>query len=221
MHVTGIVTSVDYGQFLGRGLAAWAAGLDDLVVVTSPGDLETQRLCRHYSVRCLVTGAFAADGALFNKAKAIDEALLGVSSGGWVLLFDADMVPPADWRKQVERSHVRMGCLYGANRYLEDGRELIGELAGFFHLWHLLDHRVTDRPLLGSWHNASGYDSQFVQRWPADKQVVLDLRLLHLGAPGRNWCGVGRDQDMANLHARRQAGASYLTERLDRKQVQA
>ena len=45
MNITGYVVSVDYAPLLELGIEKWKASLDEMVVVTSPHDKETIRLC--------------------------------------------------------------------------------------------------------------------------------------------------------------------------------
>jgi len=222
MRIFGIVTCVDYSGFLEKSLSIWQAGLDKLVVVTSQEDNRTQQLLdspEYSQVILHPTNAFWQDGALFNKAAALEEAYitLRTSADEWVLFFDADVIPPTGWRQDIEEiGQLELGCIYGAIRRTEDYRLIRDtELAGFFQLWHRRDPVVQTLPLLGSWHNASGYDSAFATRWPKTNQRCAPISLIHQGNVGRNWCGVGHDSDMGEVFANRRHKGGFLHERLD------
>lgn len=219
MKIAGLVSCVDYSDLLARGIDGWRNGLDSLLVVTSSEDGPTAALCARAGVDLYATDAFKADGAVFNKAKALDEALGVLAPADWVLFFDADVVPPPDWRERVESAAPTAGNLYGSTRREESGAPILEEeLAGCFHLWHVADPVAQDRPLLGSWVSAGSYDSAFWMRWPADRRKLLRLDLTHLGAMGRNWCGRGNVAGMTRLFAERQRRGGWKHERLDRVQ---
>ena len=216
MKITGITTSVGYADKLARGLALWRDGLDALTVVTRATDRATLALCESTGVPTLCTEAFTRDRAAFNKAAALDDGLLAAAPSDWVLFFDADIVPPSDWRQVVEFAEPVCGSIYGARREFEDGRWIgDGELAGYFQLWHIADPATQGRPLLGSWMNASGYDSTFIERWAEERRIILPLTLTHLGQPCRNWCGIGNVAGMTKLHKDRKRFGGYKHERLD------
>ena len=57
-------------------------------------DHETHALCARPGVQLHVTRKFYENGAKFNKAGAMNEALSLVPWSNWILFFDADCVPP-------------------------------------------------------------------------------------------------------------------------------
>lgn len=215
MRIHGLTVCVNYADLLDRGLDAWLAGLDSLLVVTAPGDSATLRLCEHRWVRPHVTEAFYAAGACFDKAGAMQEAVeRSLPWKDWVLFFDSDIVPPRDWLAQVQAPWPECGHLYGAERWQDGARYPDRELGGFFHLFHADDPAVQSRPLLGRWHNASGYDSAFEQRWPLHRRIRLPLRVEHLGAPGSNWCGRDNAPGMEAMWAERRRRGGWRHERI-------
>lgn len=217
MNISGITTCVGYAGLLEQGIARWKAGLDRVAVMTSPADSDTVDLCVRERVTAISTVAFKRDGAAFNKAAAMEDGLALSVPNDWVLFFDADIVPPPDWRAQLESHAPTPGNLYGARR-IKDTRRAIwdGELAGFFQLWHVSDPVAQDRPLLGSWQSAGSYDSEFMFRWEPERRIILPLAMVHLGEDGRNWCGVGNSAGMERLIAERRRRGGYRHERLDR-----
>ena len=241
----GVVACVDCADLLRWGLPAWARNLDSVTVVTAPHDAETLRLAAAAGpgVRCHTTDAFYRQGASFNKGAALAEALEeSVPYEGWIIAFDADIVPPAHLRSDLT---VRDQCppfedsLYGAVRYqcprlpisaadLDDwqddaavGRLPVlpaapGDLPGWFHLWHtsaVPRGRTYDR----CWPHAGNYDTAFALRWPIERRIILGrVRCLHLGEPRRWWHGRGPDAErrMADMLAERRRRGGWRHERI-------
>lgn len=215
MRIAGLVTCVSYGPFLAEGLERWVAGLDQLLVVTTADDSFTHTICGAAGVKMHWTDAFARDGAVFNKAAAMDEGLAILRPEDWVLCFDADVVPPHHWRAYVESAAPVCGNLYAASRQTEAGLPLNdGTDAGFFHLWHVQDPAAQDRPLFGSWHNASGYDSAFADRWLHHQRLRVPVTCTHLGERGTHWCGLGRRELMDEVWRERERRGGWRHERL-------
>jgi hypothetical protein len=208
---------VNYDRHLARGIDGWRGSLDGWTVATHPDDLATQALCAQHGVDAHLTDAFYRDPrARFDKFLGLSEAIAAHPPEDWLLLIDADVAPPADWRAIVERAAPQPGALYGARRQHVDGRRIVdGELAGYFQLFHASDPAWLADPTLGSWVSGGSGDSALMLRWPRERPVVLPLTLTHHGEPGANWCGVGREAErVAMLRARKVAG--WRAERLDR-----
>lgn len=212
MKLHAVTVCVNYADYLSRSLDRWAAA--PVLVVTTPADTETQDLCHRHGVPVHTTNVFYASGAKFNKGAAIVEAIesrICIDCIDWLLLFDSDIIPPANWLDQVKGANLRLGDLYGAPRTTEAG-ELIddGELAGYFHLFHTSDPNAKRRPLLDThWYHAGNYDSEFIKRWDIDNRVLLPFSVIHLGERGRNWCGRGQADDMRQLHEERARRGGY------------
>lgn len=222
MHTVGMTVCVDYAELLAKSLDTWHATLDTLVVVTAARDQATQRLCAERGIIPLLTDLFWADGARFNKGRAMAlayEQLVLPELREWMLFFDADIQPPADWREQVAASNPAPGNLYGCYRTRETG-ELFSDpdIAGFFHFAHVSDPHMQVRPIVATqYYHAGNYDSDFQNRWDAAHRVRLPLQVIHHGDdPGANWCGVGHSAQARELQRRRrrQRGASWQTETL-------
>lgn len=222
MKITGLVVCVDYADLLERGLSRWRDGLDKLLVVTRPRDIQTQELCRAAGVGFHVTDAFNFSGSVFNKAAALSEAIEALAWEGWFLNFDADVVPPENWRERLEAEKVDRGYLHGCHRLNERGAPMRdGEMAGYFHLWHTSDERVQRRPLWDvRWRHAGGYDSEFAFRWGSDNWRWLPFLVTHLGDCGSNWWGRGnQDAHREMMRGRMKTGCLADCERLDGKVV--
>ena len=215
----GYVVCVGYADALRRSLVAWRDGLDSLIVATTPDDEATIDLCRSASVATHETRRFYFSDAAFNKSGAVDEMLVAAAPAEWVLLLDADVVPPAGWRVAVESARPTPGILHVATRVDVVGRPYhdSDQVPGFFQLWHAADARWTSAPRLGDWRSASAYDSELMSRWPAALRRTLPVVLTHLGDPGRNWCGVGGEAACARLHAERARRGGWGHERIAAK----
>ncbi|HKX46215.1 MAG TPA: glycosyltransferase family A protein [Planctomycetota bacterium] len=202
MEIHGLTCSVGYAPTLSLGIARWRAGLDSLSVVTDLRDEDTVALAAKHGARVHRTGVFYDRGD-FRKAAALEEARVAlVPRTGWLLLFDADVIPPPDWRAVVE-AHVRHGSMHGATRHQcddparpdpalwpeirTDGRRAMG----YFQLFAQDDPRAFAPVLDGRWRHAGVYDSVLCDRWPAPLHVRLPLRLCHVG-PRDNWGGLER-----------------------------
>jgi hypothetical protein len=198
-------------------------------------------------IQMFKTNAFYDDGAVFNKGKVMAEAMAHLDEcqetcgfrlygppasclcrkvsnvDVWIATFDADVVPPQDWREVVEgvsttvaSSKVLPGVLYGAYRCWRETKDdpwrLFEEyeVAGFFQLWHARDPHVLGED--GSWthpfydphwRHAGGYDSAHAMRWSVNQQVRLPIVFEHEGVPGQNWWGRGNADAMAETVVRR------------------
>jgi hypothetical protein len=216
-HISGLTVCVDYADYLERTLPTWASTLDALLVVTSTTDMATRQLCAATNTRVLTTDVFYSFGASFNKAGAMDEGVAALAPSEWLLLFDADILPPPDWRDQLARTDLSPGYLYGPRRTDTNGRRLpdnLSEKPGFFQLLHVQDPAALDRPLFGDWHNASVYDSIFAKRWGPERWRGLPFDVMHLGEICVNWCGRGNVSGMKTMLAERRRRRSWLGERL-------
>lgn len=231
MNLRGITVSVNYADLLERSLERWHIGLDRLVVVTSSADEATQQLCCRYNVETHVTDIFYANEARFNKGAALSEAILakGLRDGAdWLLGFDADIVPPEDWRVQVERRKPEPSKLYGAYRYWqpETQPKLIVDytkrmpqswVLGFFTLFHANDSCLPglNEPLFDvCWPHAGCFDTLFARRWEKQNQVILPIPMVHLGEERQNWCGRGDPGALRAILNQRRGHEDWEKERM-------
>ena len=231
MRIAAVTTCVSraYAERLALGIETWRDTLDEWIVVTTATDRATLDLCQRHRVRTLATNAFTRDPrAIFDKAQAINEGLAALAPSDWLLLIDADVRPPVDWRRALECCEP--GTLYGARRG-QHARPVVSgtapvpgppvrpgmrnELGGFFHLWAAADPAWTAEPTLGSYVSAGAYDSAFEMRWPRERRLRLQLTLSHSGRPDRDWCGVGNDAGFREMLKKRRELGGWGHERLD------
>jgi hypothetical protein len=115
VRIEAVVTCVDYGDFLAATIESTKRTFDHLVVVTSPDDEESQRVCRFHNVQCLATDAFRQGGD-FCKGKGINAGLATLRKTDWLCHLDADIVLPPRTREMLERAELDPRYLYGIDR---------------------------------------------------------------------------------------------------------
>lgn len=117
MQLEGLVTCVNYADFLAATLPLNRQQFDHLVVVTAPEDFETARLCEYWNVQCIPCAGFSAHWGKFNKARGINTGLKALKKNGWVVHFDADILLPPLMRPLLERLELDPAHLYGVDRH--------------------------------------------------------------------------------------------------------
>jgi hypothetical protein len=118
MYIEAVTVCVHYSDFLAHTLPLNKVHFDHYVIITSRDDKETQKLCLHHNVECLITDRFTEGGQPFNKAKGINEGLLYQSKRDWMVHLDADIVLPAQFRKIVESMDLDKAAIYGCDRLM-------------------------------------------------------------------------------------------------------
>jgi hypothetical protein len=206
MNVRAITVCVNYSDLLAATLPSILRHVRDLLIVTTPDDLQTIDLAIRASVRLLKTAAFYQNGDTFNKGRALEEGFDVLGRNGWILVLDADVMLP----RRLKLGQLEVGCLYSPYRRMlvqpgapippqSDWRHLLigpedrtGEYAGYFQLFHASDPVLADKPWYPShWPTAGGCDSDFWMKWPKAKRRRPRFEVLHLGEAFTNWRGRG------------------------------
>ena len=209
MKISALTTCVGpkYAEMLCNSLPVWSDTCDEVLVVT---DYETTftKNCDLGNVFTISTDLFTAHGASFNKGAALSHGFAQIKDPEWILNFDADILPPADWRKIAE-PHLSVGKLHGcSHRYREDGTQIpdadYPNIWGFFHLWHVDDPHSWRRPVYTvDCGHAGNYDHTFMMQWPEKERVDLwpEIKLIHQGEPRQQWFGndTKNEKKMVNL----------------------
>jgi hypothetical protein len=208
MKIHGMTVCVDYADMLEKSIGAWMSGLESLMIVTSTRDYDTPTLAMVKGADFVRTNSFYLDGAAFNKGRAQQEAWPSVPKDDWLLLFDADIVPPADWRLQLEALPLNPGYLYGCFRYDEHGVRIKDDSHGYgyFQLFHASDDLAQVDPFFDTyWTHAGNGDSNIMLRWRNVGRLapVLPLKLLHSGGPSHNWYGRGKHAEFQAMERER------------------
>lgn len=110
-----------YHDFLRNTLPSNKFLFDRIVVVTSPEDKETQKLCEFYHVECVRTDSLRSRWGEFCKGKAINEGLDRLTKKDWVVHMDADIFLPPQTRLLLEQAKLDKSMIYGIDRFLVKG----------------------------------------------------------------------------------------------------
>lgn len=117
MKLEAVTVCVNYADFLAETLPLNKPLFDRIVVVTTPEDKATQRVCEYWHVECVQTRAFGIEHGRFQKAAGINVGLRALSQDGWVVHLDADVVLPPLTRRIIENADLDKRQLYGADRH--------------------------------------------------------------------------------------------------------
>lgn len=119
-----VVTVCDqYSDFLAETLPHNRVLFDRMVVVTSPEDKLTRRVCEHWNVECIPTDVIGSRWGEFCKGRAINVGLSRLALDGWVLHLDADILLPPLSRKMLELAEPRPDTVYGVDRHVCSGHD--------------------------------------------------------------------------------------------------
>lgn len=233
-----ILTCVEYGDYLSLTLPYNRHHFEDVMVVTTAEDTETQSIASRHNAQCFITDAFHRDGSFFNKWLALEEGLDAFGRHGILAIMDADIL----WPKRIIHQYDR-GKLYTPFRrvcaHLKRGRVPLEsswpiyklkpdkEWIGYTQIFHADDPHLPEPP----WHEtdwlyAAGADSTFQRNWTNGCKSRPSWKVLHLGPTSRNWCGRitnrldgNRPSDFAARTARfRQAMRNHMA--LKRKRLE-
>lgn len=197
-----ILVAVDYADYLAITLPYNRHHFEEVMVVTSLSDGAVNRLAQSHGCRVFPTNSFYADGADFNKWKALEEGLDAFGRYGWLCIMDADVL----WPKDIGVMNLQIGNLYTPFRrmmpkvslpipteaqwgqYPKHRQER--EFAGYTQIFHATDPHLPAPPWHQTdWRHAGGADSFFQARWPEQCKIRPAWNVLHLGPSGCNWCG--------------------------------
>ena len=228
LSLQGYVVCVNYASLLELTLPSNIEHLNSLTIVTDYKDIATQQLAKKYNANLHVTDSFYADGAYFNKYRALQEAIDKYPPDGWTVLFDADIV----WPEHMTLTLVK-GCIYTPYRCVLENIELFDsnyswydsqptnvggdrvEFPGYTQIFHSDDDVLKEKPwfMLNCKH-AGIADSVFQNRWTKNNKVRPVFKVLHLGKVGINWCGKENTEKLIELLAIRRINGNYSEELL-------
>jgi hypothetical protein len=117
MNIEAVTVCVGYADFL-QVTAKYNHGLfDKWIIVTSKDDTDTRELCRKLSIQTILSDDHLRDGG-FNKGRLIERGLQHLSSDGWRVHLDGDIVLPQNFRNILQASHLHEDNIYGADRVM-------------------------------------------------------------------------------------------------------
>jgi hypothetical protein len=134
-----VVVCDRYHDFLAQTLPHNKFLFNKLVVVTSPEDLKTRRICEFHHVECLQTDSLRSRWKEFCKADGINEGLAKLSQSDWVVHMDADIYLPPQTRILLERANLDPAMIYGIDRFNITGYEVWDEFNAMPKLQHECD----------------------------------------------------------------------------------
>jgi hypothetical protein len=185
-----------------------------MIIVTTKEDKNTIDLCDNYGIQTIFTDRLYENGDKFNKGKAINDGVKHIKYNDWVLITDADMFLPFNFRETLDKQTLNVDNIYGTHRYicptyhewlnyrdtrtinmswtLQGHRLAIG--VGFFQLINCKSKIITS--LDNKWYDenhghAGRSDRMFLRKWPDENRKNLKINTIHLGNDelGRNWKG--------------------------------
>lgn len=136
MKLEAVITCVNYGDFLAYTLPINKSLFNRLVVVTSPEDKLTQRVCEYWHVQCIQTDVFRSKEGHFCKGAGINVGLAALDKDGWVMQLDGDIVLPPLTRLALERAALNPDTIYGADRFMVRNYQEWAEFLGNPRLLH-------------------------------------------------------------------------------------
>ena len=214
--IVAVMVCVNFSDYLEQSLAVNTKLVDELVVVTSSKDLDTRNICEQYSnVICLVTECFYEDGCTFDKGKALNKALASIAQhiGTWVLITDADIVLPLNFKEYFKPRQLNTAVLYGAPRHFAYKRETYDRFVssgsrnyslldayyspgnmpiGYFQFFNSLNLKrrgLTSPSAYPEGHNDASYSDLVFCKKFSTRTTLKQLHVIHLGEAGINHRG--------------------------------
>ena len=120
MKIEAVTVCVNYADFLDV-TASYNHGLfDRWLIITNAKDTETQHICRKHDLDCLVSEEGQNNGD-FNKGWLVNRGLNMLSSEGWRLHIDADIILPTRFRQLLKAARPQQDTIYGCDRLMVEG----------------------------------------------------------------------------------------------------
>lgn len=161
MKLEAVTVCIGYGDFLAETAKHNDGIIDNWIVVTVESDHETREVCRKHSIRTLLTGDYARDGEPFNKGRLIERGLQHLSSNGWRIHLDADIVLPREFRNIVAAADLELTKIYGIDRIMVRSAEewcRLQKSGWMTHSYHCLVKPPCGFDVGARWaHHESGY----------------------------------------------------------------
>ena len=145
-YVEAVTVCVDLAHQLRLTLPRNIKQVDRWVVVTASHDLETQRLARKYGAILVISDRCYENGDAFNKGKMTNEGLKHLKLTDWLLITDADIFLPQDFRQNISRLILNPGCLYYTRRVDLPKYQFIPNHPADYHRWEDPDPATNSNP---------------------------------------------------------------------------
>lgn len=203
--ITGCVNSerVKYSKYLEITLKENKNLFDNILIATTPEDLETQRVCKENGVDFFCTNEFFANGSKFDNNKAFSASLHKLKYKDWIVGTSPDIVFPKDFREKLQLENLDSDKMYGTSRVfvpfyedwidIKNGKKTIDEFenipgwgCGFCQIFSLNSSKLKNVPLTEVFpSNGKLLESDIItlRRFHPDVKTVgkLNISLIHLG----------------------------------------
>lgn len=117
MKISAVITCVNYADTLAHTLMMNRGLFDEVLILTSPEDKTTMKVCDYWRVKYHATDAFQSRWGNFCKGSAINEGLEHISLDDWVVHLDADIALAPNTREVLERANLDKTHIYGTDRW--------------------------------------------------------------------------------------------------------
>lgn len=117
-HIEAVTVCINYGDFLAETIPYNIDCFDRWIIITTKEDHTTRELCRKWSIETLLTNDHQRYGDVFNKGRIIERSLQHMSSTGFRLHLDADIVIPPKFRYSLLSADLDTNKIYGCDRIL-------------------------------------------------------------------------------------------------------
>lgn len=196
MEIVSITVCVNYSDYFEKVIDRNSSLVNHMYVVTTKTDVDTAALCdKRENVTVLFYDDLNKNGSQFNKSGMVRFAQTHVYQkhpDAWVLIIDADILLPEDFRKTFESTNKDENALYGMQRVdfntqsdLEkniNARPYRLCFVGYFQLYKNKTFFYENYS-----KNCSICDDRFAKIFKT--KVKLPGNVFHLGTPMINWSG--------------------------------
>ena len=111
-----IIVCKNYSDFLQITLPLNKKHFDNIVIVTSDDDIDTQNLCKKYNVNFVIYNDFYKNNAKFNFGGARSYGLQNLNFKDWVIFLDSDIIIPNNFRELLDINIADINKFYGSYR---------------------------------------------------------------------------------------------------------
>jgi hypothetical protein len=200
MFLECVTVCVEYDDFLSITLALNKKHFDDYKVVTIANDMKTQSICRENKINTVITKRLYENGDLFNKGKAINDGLKEICKSDWILLLDADIILPNDFRHKIESYNLDKENIYGCPYFFvynlseinNNSVPIYSRPYGYFQLFSGQNNIIKNRGekiYPEEFGTASKSDSVFFRFWNRKNRSVIDKMVVKHLSGQHNWSG--------------------------------
>lgn len=209
-----LLVSVGYGHILKQTLPFNIHHFDRFIIVSSSNDSETREAVEQFGGTLVVSDSYADEGS-FNKGKMLNFGMEAIQDCDWLLVTDADIILPANFRNHINESDLNNDALYCASRLNAPIKNLPQWLEkfkadqsilldyepdqfecspiGYFQLFNRHSKYLNNSPPLfcEKFLTAGGVDYHFFNRWPNTQVKNIHLETVHIphGSLASTWSG--------------------------------